>query len=161
MHNNASSQAVRGETGRHPFIIRQKIKLLKYWRKITVLPDESLLKKMYVILCDLNDGGYKTWATHVEEVLKENQLEHLWNEQCIEPREIQTVSNILYSNYDNLWMRNINDVTMNPKLRTYCTFKSCFVMEPYLMSILDYDVRKQLTRFRISNHVLYIEQEVR
>ena len=31
VHNNSSSLAVRGETGRYPLLLRQKIKTLKYW----------------------------------------------------------------------------------------------------------------------------------
>ena len=91
-------------------------------------------------------------------MLDDVQLQHRWNEQCIDAKDIQTASTTLYSRYDNLWFQNINDVVMNPKLRTYCTFKSCFEMEPYLMSILDFNIRKQITRFRVSNHVLCIEK---
>ena len=29
--------------------------------------------------------------------------------------------------------RNINDTVASPKLRTYCTFKDSFTVEPYLL----------------------------
>ena len=158
VNNNCSTLAVRGETGRYPILIRQKIKTLKFWRKIISMPDESLLKKMYLILCELNDCGYRTWASNIEELLNEVHLDMLWKEQYFDLRHIQSVCSTLYSNYDNMWYQSINDGISNPKLRTYCIFKSNFMIEPYLVTILDFKIRKQLTRFRVSNHVLSIEK---
>ena len=43
------------------------------------------------------------------------------------------------------------------KLRFYKLFKTSFVKEPYLNHIRDFKLRKTLTKFRCSDHILEIE----
>ena len=45
------------------------------------------------------------------------------------------------------------------KLRFYKTFKLFFCREPYLDSILDFTLRKIITKFRCSDHCLEIEKD--
>ena len=153
---NTSNLAVRGEFGKYPLLLRQKIKALNYWNKIIHLPNTSLVKKVYICLCDLNSSGYKTWASTIEDILNEAKLGLLWNKQLCNSLIIKCISNQLYRDYKRNWLCEINDVTKNPKLRTYCIFKQTFNFEPYL--IKDFKIRKMLSRFRLSNHVLEIEK---
>ena len=53
VRNNTSTLGVRGETGRFPILLRQKVKVLKYWKKIVSMLENSLLKQMYSIMCGL------------------------------------------------------------------------------------------------------------
>ena len=52
---------------------------------------------------------------------------------------------------------NINDKENNPQLRTYSLFKKEFIIEPYLLQVVDYKLRKVIARFRLSNHDLKVE----
>ena len=50
-----------------------------------------------------------------------------------------------------------NEISTSSKLSTYKEFKTLLNPEKYLQAINNYFIRKQLTRFRISNHQLLIE----
>ena len=59
--------------------------------------------------------------------------------------------------YINDWYNNIQNLNANPICRTYSKFKFKFQMEPYLIKIKDYKLRKALTKLRTSSHRLRIE----
>ena len=72
--------------------------------------------------------------------------------------DIDRAKMYLYEGYVQQWRGNINDTVVNPKLRTYYTFKDPFTMEPYLLHICDFNLRRVLSRFRLSCHDLEIEK---
>ena len=51
-----------------------------------------------------------------------------------------------------------NEISTSSKLSTYEEFKTLLNPEKYLQVINNYFIRKQLTRFGISNHQLLIEE---
>ena len=51
-----------------------------------------------------------------------------------------------------------NEISTSSKLSTYKEFKTLLNPEKYLQVINNYFIRRQLTRFRISNHQLWIEE---
>ena len=156
VHNNTSNLAVRGETGRYPLL--QKIQVLKYWSKILMKPPSSVIYKMYKILCTLNNSGFTTWCSHVEQMLYDCNLQHVWINQECDSKTIKLFSSLQHRIYNNYWFNEIRNIVSNPKLRTYCTFKFEFVLEPYLLNVKDFKLRKLITRFRVSNHSLHIEK---
>ena len=158
VNNNSSNLAIQAETGRYPLILRQKVKTLKYWMKILSLTEESLVKKMYNILYDLNGGGFKTWVTYVESMLYEAGMNNVWKDQVCDMNVCNKFKTLLFTTYSDYCIKSINCPITNPKLRTYCKFKCDFAMEMYLSSITDFKIRRQLSRFRLSNHNLCIEK---
>ena len=160
VHKNASTLAVLGETGRYPLLVRQKIRVLKYWCKIVSkhVSTNSTLGQLYNILCSLSNAGFTTWASYVENMLTEAGLYDVWLEQTCNQKIVNTFKTKVYTSFENEWRTNITNVELYPKLRTYCTFKHVFSMEQYLLCIKDFKIRKLLTKFRICNHVLMIEK---
>ena len=63
---------IYGDLGRYPMFISSAVRCVKYWLRITNLPDERLPKKAYKMLLYLQDLGKKTWAYHVKELLCRN-----------------------------------------------------------------------------------------
>ena len=57
---------------------------------------------------------------------------------------------IIKSHYINEW-RSLMETASNGKLTTYVTYKSNFGQEKYL-SLLPFDYRRNLSKFRISGH---------
>jgi hypothetical protein len=57
-----------------------------------------------------------------------------------------------------LWRNCITNTALHPKLRTFCTFKTNFVMETYLLNVRDFKLRRIISKFRLSNHQLAIEK---
>ena len=59
------NKMVYGDLGRYPMVITSAVRCVKYWLRITNLPDERLPKKAYNMLLYLQDLGKKTWAYQV------------------------------------------------------------------------------------------------
>ena len=64
------------------------------------------------------------------------------------------------SQYRNLWQSNVENSNSksNSSLRLYKTFKTSFVLEPYLLCVPIDKHRLALSRFRCSSHCLEIER---
>ena len=61
--------------------------------------------------------------------------------------------------WKNIYIKKWEDDLCNfPILRTYRLFKREFVLESYLVNIKDYNLRKCLSKFRMSSHCLEIEK---
>ena len=59
------NKMIYGDLGRYPMFITSAIRCVKYWLRITNLPDERLTKKAYNMLLYLQDLGKKTGAYQV------------------------------------------------------------------------------------------------
>ena len=73
-------------------------------------------------------------------------------------KSITLLRKCLIDNYRICWETDVKNLIVNPKMRTYCKFKTVFSYEPYLTSVIDFKLRKNLTRLRTSNHQLEIEK---
>ena len=87
-------------------------------------------------------------------MLCEAGMDNIWKDQVCHMNICNKFKTLIFTNYSVYCIRSINCPITNPKLRTYCKFKHEFSMEPYLLSILDFKIRRQLSRFRLSNHSL-------
>ena len=63
----------------------------------------------------------------------------------------------VHNEYVQQWRRNINNTVVNSTLRTYCTFKDSFTIDPYLLHICDFKLGRVIT-FRLSCHNLEVEK---
>ena len=68
------------------------------------------------------------------------------------------VSAVRYKRFISFWKKSLSGEEGKGKLRTYKLFKQHFGLEPYLENILDKDLRRCLSSFRISAHRLRIER---
>ena len=74
---------IYGDLGRYPMFITSAVRCVKYWLRITNLPDERLPKKAYNMLLYLQDLGKKTWAYHIKELLCRNGFGDVWLQQNV------------------------------------------------------------------------------
>ena len=77
------NKMIYGDLGRYPMFITSAVRCVKYWLRITNLPDERLPKKAYNMLLYLQDLGKKTWAYHVKEQLCKNDFGDVWLQQNV------------------------------------------------------------------------------
>jgi hypothetical protein len=119
---------------------------------------ESLVKMIYNNLLALHNCGYKTWVSYIEQTLREEGFSHVWENQECNQQAIDAFSICVYDRYSSQWRASICDINKQPKLRTFCTFKSDLYLEPYLMEVRDHKLRKVISRFRLSSHSLEIEK---
>ena len=158
VHSNTSSLAVYGDTGRHCLFIRHKLKAIKYWVRIVQMKDDSLVKIVYNMLCSLDDAGFTNWVTNIRKCLIESGSQHVWENQICDTANVKSIKVNMMNKFEEVWYDEINNGEKNPKLRTYCTFKLEFGMEPYLLHILDHKLIKTIAQFRMSCHCLAIEK---
>ena len=158
VHSNTSSLAIYGDTGRYPLFIKAKQRAIKFWARIAKLKDESLVKMVYNVLYSLDNVGLRNWATHIKCCLSDLGYEHIWLQQSCSDEELKCIKRTIINNYERAWHVEVTDVGKNPKLRTYCIFKTTFGVEPYLHGLIDSKLIKVLSGFRMSCHPLAIEK---
>ena len=77
------NKLIYGDLGTDSMFITSDVRCVKYWLRITNLPDERLPKKAYNMLLYLQNLGKKTWAYHVKELLCRNGFRHVWLQQNV------------------------------------------------------------------------------
>ena len=70
----------------------------------------------------------------------------------------ESIKKKIIGNYNHSLFERINDCDQGKKLRTYRKFKSVIKFEPYLDTIENANLRRSLSKFRLSSHDLEIER---
>ena len=123
-----------GDTCQFPIIVLQKVSVLKYCCHVLSLPPESVVRRAYNTLIQLDRSGKQKWVSHVKSLLNEIQLFDYWKTQkihCIKSFR-KDVENNIKALFINKWKHEISMSGLYPKLRTYATFKLTFHIEPYI-----------------------------
>ena len=154
-----------GELGRVPMNIMRKIHMIRYWFKLLKSENNSLIKRIYIMLRNDADSNNSynnlNWAYHIKSMLQTLGLANLWIEQdmLIERGSLDslftTIKQRILDQYYQTWYCNINN---SQRLITYSRFKHTFNLEQYLDSIHDKKLKIAMSRFRLSSHRLEIER---
>ena len=151
--------AIYGETGRFPISLYQKTKVIDFWIRLETLPGNNLLKQVYTMVKIMYNNGFKTWLAKVKDILDEVNLSVYLEKENLELQDYVLIRTItkesLYGNFMNTWLK---EVSLFPKMRTLLTFKTEFRLEPYLLEVKDFKLRRLLSKFRLSSHDLEIER---
>ena len=153
-----TNAGVRGELGLFPILVVQSSYLVRYWKRLLHMPQESLVYQALDECRTLRDGGNKNWLDGVYNCI------NLYSDKFNVDINMDDPGNnldVLISNfykqwYSETWLSDINRTEDN-KLRFYNKFKKTFQMEQYLLSVNNKLSRKALTRLRTSAHSLEIE----
>lgn len=111
-------------------IIKQKLKVLKYWIK-TINPNNKLLtRNIYHMLKEDADEnityGNKNWAFEIKSLLENIGLAHIWwnqNEVLPNDYDLKIISDRIYDIFKQSWYSNINN---SNRLASYSTYKEDF-----------------------------------
>ena len=152
--------AVFGDTGRFPLLLRHKIRAIGYWIRIVSLPEHHHLKVAYQCLLNSYLEGRVNWVSHIKAILTETGNEQVWDQQYITKSKPLSLSVRvrLQKLYRSWWKLQIQDSTLNPKLRTYKIFKFDIHKEMYLTVMYNNNSIKSVAKFRMSSHKLEIEK---
>ncbi len=171
---NATISAIRGETGHVPILIRLASPLLKFVFRVSKMPLDSLVYKGYLDCLQMAQSSNMGWLSGVKELLDHVKNRTIWpcllsHAKIDKPKMLcKQITSALMNEYIGTWKNIINngisssrraqvDSSGGNKLRTYCTFKNSYHRENYLVMIKRKDIRRSLTRLRISAHNLMIE----
>ena len=162
LKRNCSSLAVLGELGQFPLIITNLASMIKYWHRLEMLGDQSILKEAYLEMKSL-PNNICLWNSNVKAVLKLLSLDAVYDnaKQYTTNALFNIVKRKLKSFFIEKWKAKINRASEtsqdNRKLRFYKLFKADFKLEGYLSKTADFQKRKVLSKLRCSDHDLHIE----
>ena len=114
----------------------------------------KLAKQVFCDLVDLSQQGFITWATDALALADDLGLDitsekNIFSMNCKE---------VIHTKFTDMWLANLQNSQLYPLLRTYKTFKSNYIMEPYLYLVKKPRFRNAIARFRCSSHTLEIER---
>ena len=148
VHRFAANAAVSGDMGWYPGIIRRKIRMLRYWNRLTTLPDDRITRTVFVY--DIEKGG--KWSQSIKRILREiDQVQLFENKVQIDLKEAKE---LLMENFKLSWEKL---VTKKPKLRTYKQFKTKCETDKYVTLNLERNQRSVLAQLRAGILHLQIE----
>ena len=120
------------------------------------MPENSLLNICYKMQVSFDKTYRKGWVTDLKQLLFSNGFGHVWISQGVANENLFLKAMVLRMTEiaRQTWS---NEICTSSKLSTYKEFKTLLNPEKYLQVINNYFIRKQLTRFRISNQLLIEE----
>ena len=117
---------------------------------------DSFSRQCYDEMCKIDKLGTTNWVTKVKRMLFSYGYGCVWLTQSVGD-ETQFLSSFRLRIEDNFRQEWYTDILENKKLETYKTFKSLLEPEIYL-TIDSFFLRRELSKFRISNHNLMIDE---
>ncbi len=163
--SKATNAAVKGELGRHALLVKFLSHSAKYWLRLCAHDTSSLVYKAYLDLYSNMHLMKDNWAGHIKKLWQNFGMKGIWeNHGTKYPHKIvRTLECKMLERYEHHWMALIglsptfNSIQNSSKLRTYCLFKSNFVIENYLLMERNFTRRQNMSKLRISAHRLNIE----
>ena len=153
-----STLAVLAECGRFPLHIRQQFSTIKYFCRLSTLPESHILKKCLNNQAKLSNQGQDNWYTKVKSILQNHGTE---TNPLLSSKNSQKFLNSfkmkLYDSEKTRILETLADSEQQPKLRTYKLFKTDYRIENYLVAGLPKKSINKIARFRTSSHNLHIE----
>ena len=165
VNGKSTNIAVLAELGRYPLRVEVLTNSIKYWLRMIGANPGSLLYDCYRENVLLLEHDKKCWLSDVVDIVKQlginNQmLDKNGNLDC--KNIVKSALKALKDIYDTEFSKDLfNDIRTNDggnKLRTYRMFKTDMNEEYYLTYIKDRNIRRNLTKLRISAHNLEIER---
>jgi hypothetical protein len=159
VHRKASNNAVRGELGSYPLLLFMLSLSVKYWWKLNndcMHGDKSLVIQALIDNRNLCVNNYFTWSKGIRSICNLIGQNEIWEKPNVLCKS--TITNVIQSHLQRVYSAEwYSCITNNsPKLRTYCTFKTTFEHENYVL-FLKKATRSAFCKLRISAHKLMIE----
>ena len=151
---STTNEVVLGELGWWPMKARRDMLRLRYWRKIILMNNERLPKRVYD--WELKRKTRNCWTAYTKKILIELGLREAWEKQ--EAKENKEEWNrLIFDRIQDREQKNWRKrMTEKPKLRTYRKVKRKLEIEEYLKS-QDKKGRRALAKLRSGTNCLRIE----
>ena len=161
VHKTTPSCMIFGDLGCYPIRTEINSRLLTYWYKLMIDKNNNVNKLSCTMLrlhMNLyNNGDYKLpWLEHVHSTLNNLGLTFYWHRQLV---SVQVFKNMVKQRIRDQYLQTWNGEIYNNNLcYNYRMFKTKFCFERYLV-ILDGALRRNILKFRFSNHKLPIHSQ--
>ena len=149
---------IYGETGRFPFEVIIKERMIKYWSRIIIGKKEKLSYIAYNICKSnlVNNGLETDWILYIDKILKSNNYVN-WHfiEDFIANYHVKVIGKDIRNNFITNWY---NLMQNSPSCHSlYKHIKLNFETEFYLNKLPEY-LRVYISKIRTSNHRLPIQR---
>jgi hypothetical protein len=147
---------VYGDTGRYPIVIHSKIRCIKYWLKLLMMPDSRLPKKAYNMLYKLDERGKNNWVSRVRLFLSQYGFGYVWMNQSV--GDCKAFVNVLRERMiDCRWQNWEEHVRESERFSTYYGFNG-FTHETklYLQLDLSRHIKNIVVKFRFGVSELFV-----
>ena len=120
---------------------------------------QSLIHKIFTEQCTLiegiNTGSINSfWVKHIKTLLDNLGFSYMWENFDSTINYFPLIKQRIRDQFVQNWRETIHTM---PKLDYFCKFKTEFKFEDYLNDLSNNEIRKNLTRLRLSSHNLAIE----
>ena len=153
MNNKASNIACRAELGRLPLIIPINQRIMKYFVYLNNKDNASIVKQSFLMSKNLhsinNSGFYSNFMNLIEHYHLPN-----FDPQSLDNDRIQRYITNMKEKYISFWRHSLEH---SRKLEFYKVFKEEYSTSDYLQQLKNFDERRNLVKFKLSNHKLMIE----
>ena len=125
------NKMVLGDLGRFPVYIQTAVRCVKFWLRIISLPEDRLPRKVYNMMCHLQEQGKKVWSSHVKEMLFTNGFGYAWQQQGVGDVDmfLSDFKKRLQDQYRQTWS---SDITEKERYEFYSAFKIEHFCEKYI-----------------------------
>ena len=150
---------VYGETGRFPLYVTVYTRMICYWNKLLLSPENKIVCILYKYLYEkvCKESYQNAWLSCIRNIFNSCGYSNIWNDQMhffINNKCLKTsVEQRLKDQYIQKWQ---SDIRESSKGQIYNIFKTEFGPEKYL-NLLPKKFRTIFIKFRTANHHLPIE----
>ena len=164
VHKKAANVATYAELGAYPLAVDVTLEIVKFWLHMINSRTDSLLYDCYMFQIQEANSS-KCWLSAVRDILTKVGLEQVWYQQQVD--DPQNFIKVIRTKVREIYEKQVKKQratdrsggeSSGNKLRTYWKFKSTHELEPYLVHVKPLNLRKNISKLRISAHDLSIER---
>ena len=153
VNNKASNIACRAELGRLPLIIPINQRIMKYLVYLNNKDNDSIVKQSFLMSKNLhsinNSGFYSNFINLIEHYHLPN-----FDPESLDNDRIRRYTTNMKEKYISFWRHSLEH---SRKLEFYKVFKDEYSTSDYLQQLRNFNERRNLVKFKLSNHKLMIE----
>ena len=155
VNSKASNLACRSELGRFPLKVFIDKLILKYFNHIMNLPENSIAKQCFKVSESLFERRKICYHLQLYQMLTAYNIPNVNSLEYLKGKfSHKNYHKSMKDKYCDLWNSKLKE---SRKLTFFRCFKEKFEVEKYLDLLKNFDLRRQFTKFRVSNHKLAIE----
>ena len=162
VRKTASNLASKAELGRIPLESFIKTQVNVYYIRINSHDINPLVNDALNLNKTLSEEGFYTWYSFATSIMKEFELEKsdfehpntLFKDVKYKVKRVSKTA--IKQTYHNILLEKIHSSDSSSKLHLYSKLKSEIIPADYL-KVQNFNSRKVLTKFRISDHTLEVE----
>ena len=144
------------ELGRFPLSCIRKIRIIKYWLKISA-SQNCILKSCYeYLVTECENHNKKNWVFDIKKLLMENGMFDLWETR--DTLNTNYIFNVAKQRIlDNSKQTLLSEINSSSKCIVYKNIVDQVTLQSYLSKPIPVQYKKMICKLRLSSHCLSVE----